>query len=135
MKQMPVHMVKIFGAAKHYDHLIYASIGTGIGIGIIINHHLYRGAYGFSGEMGHMTIDFNGPTCSCGNRGCWELYASEKALFQSLQTDDQHISHQDLEQLAKLNDMKTLNALRNFGFTLVSVSQTSCIPLTRKPLF
>ncbi|APT49847.1 XylR family transcriptional regulator [Bacillus safensis] len=109
---------KIFGAAKHYDHLIYASIGTGIGIGIIINHHLYRGAYGFSGEMGHMTIDFNGPTCSCGNRGCWELYASEKALFQSLQTDGQHISHQELEQLAKLNDMRTLNALRNFGFYL-----------------
>ncbi|AVM24088.1 ROK family transcriptional regulator [Bacillus pumilus] len=109
---------KIFGAAKHYDHLIYASIGTGIGIGIIINHHLYRGTYGFSGEMGHMTIDFNGPTCSCGNRGCWELYASEKALFQSLQTNDQPISHQDVEQLAMLNDMKTLNALRNFGFYL-----------------
>ncbi|MGG1698179.1 transcriptional repressor XylR [Bacillus zhangzhouensis] len=109
---------KIFGAAKHYEHLIYASIGTGIGIGIIINHHLYRGAYGFSGEMGHMTIDFNGPTCSCGNRGCWELYASEKALFQSLQTKDQHVSYQDIEQLAKLNDMKTLNALRNFGFYL-----------------
>ncbi|MGG5178372.1 transcriptional repressor XylR [Bacillus sp. MM09(2025)] len=109
---------KIYGAAKHYDHLIYASIGTGIGIGIIINHHLYRGAYGFSGEMGHMTIDFNGPTCSCGNRGCWELYASEKALFQSLQTNDQPISHQDVEQLATFNDMKTLNALRNFGFYL-----------------
>ncbi|MCY7580704.1 ROK family transcriptional regulator [Bacillus altitudinis] len=107
---------KIFGAAKHYDHLIYASIGTGIGIGIIINHHLYRGTNGFSGEMGHMTIDFNGPTCSCGNRGCWELYASEKALFQSLQTDGQPFTYQDIERLAKLNDMKTLNALRNFGF-------------------
>lgn len=107
---------KIFGAAKHYDHLIYASIGTGIGIGIIINHHLYRGTNGFSGEMGHMTIDFNGPTCSCGNRGCWELYASEKALFQSLQTDGQSFTYQDIERLAKLNDMKTLNALRNFGF-------------------
>lgn len=63
-----------------------------------------------------MTIDFNGPTCSCGNRGCWELYASEKALFQSLQTDGQPLTYQDIERLAKLNDMKTLNALRNFGF-------------------
>lgn len=51
-----------------------------------------------------------------GNRGCWELYASEKALFQSLQTDGQPFTYQDIERLAKLNDMKTLNALRNFGF-------------------
>ncbi|OLP63015.1 N-acetylglucosamine repressor [Bacillus pumilus] len=109
---------KIFGAAKHYDHLMYASIGTGIGIGIIIDQHLYRGAYGFSGEMGHMTIDFNGPTCSCGNRGCWELYASEKALFESLQSSDQKVSYQDIEERAKMNDMKTINALRNFGFYL-----------------
>ncbi|MFS0656228.1 ROK family protein [Bacillus sp. 179-C3.3 HS] len=109
---------KIFGVAEHYENLIYASIGTGIGIGIIMNQHLYRGTYGFSGEMGHMTIDFNGPTCSCGNRGCWELYASEKALFQSLQVDDRKLSYEAIEQFAKLNDMRTLNALRNFGVYL-----------------
>ncbi|MCY9379773.1 ROK family protein [Bacillus inaquosorum] len=111
---------KVFGAAKNHDNIIYASINTGIGIGIgiIINNHLYRGVSGFSGEMGHMTIDFNGPKCSCGNRGCWELYASEKALLTSLQTKEKKVSTQDIIEFAHLNDIGTLNALQNFGFYL-----------------
>ncbi|MGQ9007684.1 transcriptional repressor XylR [Bacillus stercoris] len=109
---------KVFGAAKNHDNIIYASISTGIGIGIIINNHLYRGVSGFSGEMGHMTIDFNGPKCSCGNRGCWELYASEKALLTSLQTKEKKVSYQDIIELAHTNDISTLNALQNFGFYL-----------------
>ncbi|AGF27627.1 MULTISPECIES: xylose repressor [Bacillus amyloliquefaciens group] len=109
---------KVFGAAKNHDNMIYASIGTGIGIGVIINNDLYRGVSGFSGEMGHMTIDFNGPKCSCGNRGCWELYASEKALLTSLQTKEKKVSTQDIIDLAHLNDIETLHALQNFGFYL-----------------
>ncbi|KZE56892.1 MULTISPECIES: transcriptional repressor XylR [Bacillus amyloliquefaciens group] len=109
---------KVFGAAKNHDNMIYASIGTGIGIGVIINNDLYRGVSGFSGEMGHMTIDFNGPKCSCGNRGCWELYASEKALLTSLQTKEKKVSTQDIIDLAHLNDIGTLHALQNFGFYL-----------------
>lgn len=109
---------KVFGAAKNHDNMIYASISTGIGIGVIINNHLYRGVGGFSGEMGHMTIDFNGPKCSCGNRGCWELYASEKALLKSLQTKGEKVSCQDIIDLAHLNDIETLHALQNFGFYL-----------------
>ncbi|WFO89068.1 ROK family protein [Bacillus velezensis] len=109
---------KVFGAAKNHDNMIYASIGTGIGIGVIINNDLYRGVGGFSGEMGHMTIDFNGPKCSCGNRGCWELYASEKALIKSLKTKEKKVSTQDIIDLAHLNDIGTLHALQNFGFYL-----------------
>lgn len=109
---------KVFGAAKNHDNMIYASIGTGIGIGVIINNHLYRGVGGFSGEMGHMTIDFKGPKCSCGNRGCWELYASEKALVTSLQTKEKKVSSQDIIDLTHLNDVGTLQALQNFGFYL-----------------
>ncbi|MEC3633200.1 xylose repressor [Bacillus velezensis] len=109
---------KVFGAAKNHDNMIYASISTGIGIGVIIDNHLYRGVSGFSGEMGHMTIDFNGPKCSCGNRGCWELYASEKALLTSLQTKEKKVSTQDIIDLAHLNDIETLHVLQNFGFYL-----------------
>ncbi|AOU01101.1 MULTISPECIES: transcriptional repressor XylR [Bacillus amyloliquefaciens group] len=109
---------KVFGAAINHDNMIYASIGTGIGIGVIINNDLYRGVGGFSGEMGHMTIDFNGPKCSCGNRGCWELYASEKALIKSLQTKEKKVSTQDIIDLAHLKDIGTLHALQNFGFYL-----------------
>nr|WGD66724.1 ROK family protein [Bacillus velezensis] len=109
---------KVFGAAKNHDNMIYVSIGTGIGIGVIINNDLYRGVGGFSGEMGHMTIDFNGLKCSCGNRGCWELYASEKALIKSLKTKEKKVSTQDIIDLAHLNDIGTLHALQNFGFYL-----------------
>ncbi|GIM27702.1 xylose repressor [Clostridium polyendosporum] len=109
---------KIFGAAKNYDNIIYVSISTGIGIGIIINNELYRGVNGFSGEMGHMTIDFNGPKCSCGNRGCWELYASEKALLKSFQKKNNTISYQEIIDLAHQNDVEILNLLQNFGHYL-----------------
>lgn len=112
------HGEKVFGAAKNYDNIIYVSISTGIGVGIIINNDLYRGVNGFSGEMGHMTIDFNGPKCSCGNRGCWELYASEKALLKSFQNKDHKVSYQEIIDLAHQNDVETLNSLQNFGFYL-----------------
>lgn len=73
---------KKYGAGKESENIIYVSVGIGIGVGLILNGQLYKGNNGFSGELGHMTIEVNGPKCSCGNQGCWELYASEKALVK-----------------------------------------------------
>lgn len=117
---------KVFGAAKNFSNIIYVSIGTGIGIGIIINHDLYRGYNGFSGEMGHMTIDFNGPKCSCGNRGCWELYASERVLYDSSSKKSLHITRHEMINLAQNHDAETLNALQKFGF-YIGVGLTSVL--------
>ncbi|USK93217.1 ROK family transcriptional regulator [Rossellomorea marisflavi] len=64
------------------ESLLYISIGTGIGAGIVLNGSLYRGQSGYAGEIGHMTLDFQGPRCTCGNSGCLELYASEPALVE-----------------------------------------------------
>lgn len=72
---------KQFGAGKDTANLVYISIGIGIGAGIIIKGELYRGATGFSGEIGHISIQHDGPKCRCGSFGCWELYASEHALL------------------------------------------------------
>ena len=72
---------KKFGAGQDSEDIIYVSAGIGIGVGLILNGSLYKGSNGFSGELGHMTIQVNGPTCRCGNKGCWELYASEQALL------------------------------------------------------
>ncbi len=69
-----------FGGGVGIANLIYVSVGTGIGGGIIIAGELYRGASGSAGEIGHMTIDINGPRCNCGNIGCWETLASGTAL-------------------------------------------------------
>lgn len=73
---------KLYGAGQlHTNDLVYLSIGVGIGAGIVVGGQLYRGTSNFSGEVGHMTIAENGPLCRCGNHGCWETLASEKALL------------------------------------------------------
>ena len=69
-----------FGAAKGARHFIYITLSTGIGGGIVIDGKIYTGAIGTAGEIGHMTIDVEGPLCNCGNRGCWEAMASGTAL-------------------------------------------------------
>jgi len=69
-----------FGAGRGARNLIYVTISTGIGGGIIIDGKLYSGTSGAAGEIGHMTIDVNGPRCNCGNIGCWEALASGTAL-------------------------------------------------------
>jgi len=68
------------GAGRGVSNLIYLTVSTGIGGGIIIDDELYLGACGGAGEIGHMTIDVNGPRCRCGNIGCLEMLASGTAV-------------------------------------------------------
>jgi glucokinase len=69
-----------FGAGKGASNLIYLTISTGIGGGIIIDHKLFLGAYGLAAEVGHMTLEADGPRCKCGNVGCLEALASGTAI-------------------------------------------------------
>ena len=69
-----------FGVGRGISNLIYLTVSTGIGGGIIIDGKLYLGPSGSAGEIGHMTIDVNGPQCSCGNIGCLEVLASGMAI-------------------------------------------------------
>ncbi len=69
-----------FGAARGYDHAILIAVGTGIGGALILGGDLYRGRWGMSGEPGHYRVVPDGRLCGCGNRGCWEQYASGNAL-------------------------------------------------------
>ena len=69
-----------FGAARGVRNFIYITLSTGIGGGIVIDGKIYSGAIGAAGEVGHMTVDDDGPICNCGNRGCWEMLASGTAL-------------------------------------------------------
>jgi glucokinase len=68
------------GAGVGIDELLVVTLGTGIGAGIVSGGHLVLGANGFAGEAGHMIVDPNGPLCPCGQRGCWERYASGSGL-------------------------------------------------------
>jgi glucokinase len=69
-----------FGAGQDVDNLVFVTLGTGVGGGIISHGVLLRGARGMGGELGHMTIQPDGPRCGCGNRGCLEALASGKAI-------------------------------------------------------
>jgi glucokinase len=69
-----------FGAGKGTRNMIYLTISTGIGGGLILDNRLYTGSIGTAGELGHMTIQADGPQCNCGNTGCWEALASGTAL-------------------------------------------------------
>lgn len=72
----------LYGTRKDISNLIYVGVGGGIGTGVIIDNQLQKGTTGIGGEMGHVTIEAKGNKCRCGNRGCWELYASENALLE-----------------------------------------------------
>jgi glucokinase len=68
------------GAGRGHEHVIMITIGTGIGAGLVLNGELYRGRFGMAGEPGHYRVVPDGRLCGCGNRGCWEQYASGSAL-------------------------------------------------------
>jgi glucokinase len=69
-----------FGAARGERVVCMVTLGTGIGGGLLVSGTLYRGAYGVAGEWAHMAVVPDGRRCACGNRGCWEMYASGTAL-------------------------------------------------------
>ena len=71
-----------FGAGKGTRHLLHATLGTGIGGGIVIDGKLYRGARGLAGEIGHIVVDIAGPRCNCGSRGCLEALVSGVAFAE-----------------------------------------------------
>jgi len=71
-----------YGAGRGEHNLCYLKVGTGVGAGILLEGQIYRGTTGTAGEIGHMTIDENGPKCSCGNRGCLEAFTGGRAIAQ-----------------------------------------------------
>ncbi len=69
-----------YGAGRGERNLAYIKVGTGIGAGLLLDGQIYRGSTGCAGEIGHITIDENGPLCTCGNRGCLEAIAGGGAI-------------------------------------------------------
>lgn len=71
-----------FGAGRGHRYVLGVTLGTGIGGAIVIDQRVFRGANGMAGEFGHIQVVQNGHRCECGNRGCWEQYASGNALVR-----------------------------------------------------
>lgn len=76
----------LYGAANCCRLVFRVNVGTGISAGLLVNGEIYRGAFGNAGEFGHVSVDPTGPVCeACGRRGCLELYASARAIAQSIE--------------------------------------------------
>jgi glucokinase len=70
----------LFGAGRGYHHVFYVTVSTGIGTGVIVGGKIYGGRTGMAVEAGHVTLDYDGPLCNCGHRGCIEAFASGPAI-------------------------------------------------------
>ena len=75
------------GEGKGCKNLIYMTVSTGCGGGIIINNDIYRGSHDGAGEVGHMSVLLDGIDCPCGSKGCFELYASGTAINERMKAD------------------------------------------------
>lgn len=119
------------GTGKDVDNMIFLKVGYGIGAAILINGKIYGGVSDSAGEIGHTTIDIAGPQCSCGNYGCFEALASEKALVslvvKSIKEGNnsivyemsdgtlENVTPEMIYEAANLNDNLSLNALKTVG--------------------
>jgi len=131
-----------FGAGRGLDTLVVYTLGTGIGGGLVVDGRLHMGMDGTAGELGHMTIDYNGPRCGCGNYGCLEVFASGpairvmgiKAVAQGLTTqigelcefDLNRITPKSIAQAALAGDEIAQNIYSQAGFYLGVAASSIC---------
>jgi glucokinase len=118
-----------FGAGSEVDHLVFVTLGTGVGGGVISHGVLLRGAQGAGGELGHVTIQATGPRCACGNRGCLEALASGTAISRRARelasekpnsalgrlAAERKILGEDVTRLAREGDELALSVLEEAG--------------------
>jgi glucokinase len=105
------------GAGRGASELLFVALGTGLGAGLVIRDELYRGAQGFAGEAGHITVVVGGRQCPCGARGCWERYASGTALVAEYleRGGDPEVGGPGITTAAKAGDPTATAALAEVG--------------------
>ncbi len=113
-----------FGCAKGKKDVIYLTMSTGVGGGIIANGHLVTGASGIGGELGHLVLDVNGPPCGCGQLGCLEAYCGGRNVALRLQDALRHRQDHALMRLPEVD-----GKLENLNFQTVREGAKLGIPL------
>ena len=99
------------GVGRGHDSSVFVKISSGVGAGIIINNQLFHGAGGTAGEIGHLTLDEQGPLCRCGSRGCLEAYTSVGTLLEMMAG---HLPHADLDAVVEAARNGNVSAQRAF---------------------
>jgi len=124
----------IFGAGKKLDSFIMVTLGTGVGGGIIFKGKLFRGENSAAGEIGHMSVDLNGPKCNCGSFGCVEAYVGnhylvkrikneltehrESKIWEMLKNDLNLLTPLVIDQAANAGDQYAQSVVKNMGLYL-----------------
>ncbi len=103
------------GALQGVQDGVYIKLSHGVGCGLILNGELFRGAAGTAGEIGHLTIDENGPVCRCGNRGCLETYIGARGLLEALAASHGPLSLRDVISRARAGDAGCRRVLEDAG--------------------
>ncbi len=110
------------GAIKNLSNFVFVSVGAGLGTGVVINRKVVEGGSHAAGEFGHIPIYERGIDCICGNSGCWEAYASDRAtvkrylaLKKLAPNGDQPILVKDVIKAAQAGDQEAIQALRKTG--------------------
>jgi N-acetylglucosamine repressor len=104
------------GDAHAARDFVTLSVGRGIGLGIVIDRSLYRGAHGASGEFGHMIVEPGGPRCECGRFGCLEAVVGEGAMRRRVGERKGHeVSRDELLLLVEMNDAATVEVVDSAG--------------------
>ena len=110
-----------FGEFGDTANMIAISVAEGIGSGLFIDGRVLRGRDNLAGEFGHIPFDDSGPVCGCGNRGCWETFASNRAgirYYRELVPDSKIASFQELLDLALAGEIEALRAIDKMAAAL-----------------
>ncbi len=103
------------GALQGVRNGCYLKFSYGVGAGIVLNGDVFRGSAGTAGEIGHVTIDENGPICRCGNRGCLDTFVGSRALISSLSASHGPLRLKDIVQRALADDLGCRRVIEDAG--------------------
>jgi glucokinase len=121
----------VFGAGKKLSNFIMVTLGTGVGGGVVVNGKLFRGSTGGAGEIGHVTIDYNGRKCNCGSVGCIEAYVGngymvervkeelkehkDSAIYSLLNNDLSKLTPKVISEAAHNGDQYSMSVVKDTG--------------------
>jgi glucokinase len=130
-----------YGAGRGEKNLAFIKVGSGIGAGLIINQQIYGGTTGSAGEIGHLTVDENGPLCACGNHGCLEAFAGGHAIAAQARNivlagkrtllsekDLESITARDVAEAARRGDLIAQEIIKRSG-TFIGIAIAGLINL------
>jgi predicted NBD/HSP70 family sugar kinase len=130
-----------YGAGRGERNLAFIKVGSGIGAGLMINRQIYGGTTGSAGEIGHLTIDENGPLCACGNHGCLEAFAGGHAIAAQAvslvasgkrtllsEKDINTLTAQDVAEAARRGDLPAQEIIKRSG-TYIGIAIAGLINL------